>query len=325
MVNCNGGRTCPKCGMNLGQKHLCPICDQAEPGQDNTSGIVSSASSQGGDYVSRVIEFVEMHPYDWDEEFNSFYDGLAGDHDFEACYYEACSKVSDILKKNTPNSEKISGSKTIHVMRELRTVFPDLTSEASRLFSMRLLETCVSTPVPSPSDRDPVFIGLYRRAIEQNDAESQNNLGNVYWFGEGVSEDTEKAVKWYRKAAEQGYAEAQYNLGYCYENGIGIRKDETEAVKWYRKAAEQGYAGAQNNLGYCYENGLGIRRDDAEAVKWYRKAAEQGRVSAQYNLGNAYEYGKGVSKDKAEAVKWYRIAAKQGDEDARIRLKELGC
>ena len=27
----NGGRTCPKCGMFLGQKHLCPICDTPEP------------------------------------------------------------------------------------------------------------------------------------------------------------------------------------------------------------------------------------------------------------------------------------------------------
>ena len=24
----NEGRTCPKCGMNLGQKHLCPVCDK---------------------------------------------------------------------------------------------------------------------------------------------------------------------------------------------------------------------------------------------------------------------------------------------------------
>ena len=33
-----GGRVCPKCGMNLGQKHLCPVCDNPEPEQEKRSG-----------------------------------------------------------------------------------------------------------------------------------------------------------------------------------------------------------------------------------------------------------------------------------------------
>ena len=52
-------------------------------------------------------------------------------------------------------------------------------------------------------------------------------------------------MKWYRKAAEQGDAKAQYNLGNCYYFGNGVTENEQEAVKWYRKAAEQGDAKAQ--------------------------------------------------------------------------------
>ena len=86
---------------------------------------------------------------------------------------------------------------------------------------------------------------------------------------------------------------AQYSLGDCYYYGWGVAEDEEEAVKWYRKAAEQGYAGAQNDLGLCYKNGYGVEKNAAKAVEWYRKAAEQGEMHAQYNLGGCYGNGIG--------------------------------
>jgi ribosomal protein L32 len=52
MANKNG-RTCPKCGMNLGQKHLCPICDSPDPEQEterfsDSSGQVRSEGKRAG-------------------------------------------------------------------------------------------------------------------------------------------------------------------------------------------------------------------------------------------------------------------------------------
>jgi len=49
-----------------------------------------------------------------------------------------------------------------------------------------------------------------------------------------------EAVKWYRKAVEQNYALAQTNLGICYYNGDGVSKDQVEAYKWLLLAARQG-------------------------------------------------------------------------------------
>ena len=163
-----------------------------------------------------------------------------------------------------------------------------------------------------------------KKAAEQGNADAQNNLGVMYQYGEGVSQDKAEAVRWYRKAAEQGYAAAQNNLGVMYDNGEGVSQDKAEAVRWYRKAAEQGNAAAQNNLGRMYKYGEGVAQDKAEAVRWFRKAAEQGHAAAQNNLGWMYEYGEGVSRDKAEAVRWYRKAAERGYEQAQARLKELG-
>ncbi len=116
------------------------------------------------------------------------------------------------------------------------------------------------------------------------DASAQNNLGNCYYYGDGVKKDYAEAVKWYRKAADQGDADAQYNLGDCYCSGKGIEQDYAEAVKWYRKAADQGDADAQYNLGICYDTGRGVEQDYAEAAKWYRKAADQGVEEAKEKL-----------------------------------------
>ena len=68
----------------------------------------------------------------------------------------------------------------------------------------------------------------------------------ILWGGaaEVVSSDLESI----RQAAAQGDAEAQYQLGDIYYYGEGVSKNYTRAVEWYRKSANQGNAIAQNNL-----------------------------------------------------------------------------
>ena len=47
---------------------------------------------------------------------------------------------------------------------------------------------------------------------KNGDAEAEKNIGNSYFFGEGIAKDYTEAAIWYRKAALKGNAEAQYNL-----------------------------------------------------------------------------------------------------------------
>jgi TPR repeat protein len=47
-------------------------------------------------------------------------------------------------------------------------------------------------------------------------------------------------MEWYRKAAGQGNADAENNIGDLYENGLGVSQDYVQAMVWYRKAADQG-------------------------------------------------------------------------------------
>ena len=130
-----------------------------------------------------------------------------------------------------------------------------------------------------------------------------------WWYGGGVALALVGALMVWSMLFS---ADSQYELGDVYYFGRGVAKNYAEAVKWYKKAAERGHAGAQNDLGWMYQKGLGVPTDYAEAVKWYKKAAEQGNVTAQYRLGYMYANGLGVKKDNAEAEKWYQRARGRG-------------
>jgi len=120
----------------------------------------------------------------------------------------------------------------------------------------------------------------FRPLAEQGDASAQNNLGFMYYKGQGVPQDNTEAVKLYRLAAEQGYAKAQYNLGVMYAKGRGVPQDHEEALKWYRLSAEQGYAIAQNNLGFMYYKGKGVPQDNVLAHMWFNLGAANGYENA---------------------------------------------
>lgn len=145
----------------------------------------------------------------------------------------------------------------------------------------------------------------------------------AYYFGTGVPQNRDKALKLLRRSAEAGYAPAQNNLGSYYYRGQGVPQSFAKAAKWIRRAAEQGYAPAQNNLGTLYAKGKGVPQSDAKAALWYRRAAQQGYVEAQYHLGSMYYHGEGVSQSYARAAEWYRRAAKQGHAKAQYFLGDM--
>jgi TPR repeat protein len=152
------------------------------------------------------------------------------------------------------------------------------------------------------------LLKYYRKNAEQNnDAAAQYNLGNCYFYGEGIEQNYSEAVSWYTKSAEQGNRNAQYALANCYHYGDGVSKNYSEAIKWYTKVAEQD--DAQNNIGDCYAQGYG---DFAEAVKWFSKSAENNNACAQYNLAICYYNGQGVNKDYSEALKWFDRSYENG-------------
>ena len=100
-------------------------------------------------------------------------------------------------------------------------------------------------------------------------AKVQYILGDMYYYGNEVLKDLEKAAYWFEKSSENGdveaksiLAKAQLKLGKMYEYGDdGVLKDYEKAAHWYKKAAENGDAEAQYNLGWLYDHGKGVSED----------------------------------------------------------------
>jgi len=79
-----------------------------------------------------------------------------------------------------------------------------------------------------------------------NKYRSMNELGNLYFNGQGVAKDYSQALKWYNDAANgvpnkiAGDANAAKSVGTLYENGYGVQQDFSKALEWYKKALQLG-------------------------------------------------------------------------------------
>ena len=161
-------------------------------------------------------------------------------------------------------------------------------------------------------------IKLQKKA-EQGDGEAQCVLADMYYNGDGVPVNYEKAIKWYRRAADKGHVKAQYILGLMYYNGEGVIKDDLTAAIHWTNSAKQGYAAAQYSLANMYYFGEGFFINKLEAERWYREAAEQGHIDATIALYNMY-FVEGLFENKDEAEKWCRELAERGYADAQYNL-----
>lgn len=161
----------------------------------------------------------------------------------------------------------------------------------------------------------------FRKAADQKIEDAQNQLGFLYYSGEGLSRDFAQAAYWFHKAADQGSVVAQDQLGVMYYLGQGVPQDHTQAVHWFRSAAEQGSWPDQLKIASSYCDGDGVPQDFSQSAYWYWKASEKGGGVALTKIArNYYEGGCGFPKNYTQAANFYRKAADHGDYFASVVL-----
>ncbi len=105
-----------------------------------------------------------------------------------------------------------------------------------------------------------------------------------------VQQDYATALQEWMPLAEAGDKRAQYNIGLMYEYGRGVTEDQHKAFKWYWRAAEGGAVLAQHNLGMMYATGRAVSIDMIEAYKWFHVAAKAGFALSVDALKKAPEH-----------------------------------
>lgn len=164
---------------------------------------------------------------------------------------------------------------------------------------------------------------LWRAAAADGIASASFCLGMCLYVGEGIAADPAAAVVHFRAAAEQGVAGAMFLLGQAACFGIGAVRNPDAALEWYGRAAQRGSRDAEFELGECHAYGIAAAgRDLGAALHWWRAAAQHGHVRAHLKIAHAYRWGDGIAEDKATALTWYRAAADLGDAAAWVWLGE---
>lgn len=197
-------------------------------------------------------------------------------------------------------------------------------------------------------------------AADAGDAKAQYLMGYLYYQGQGVAQDDEKAFELFRNAADKGHVEAQTFLAFMYDAGRGVPQNKKKAFELYQASADEGDITATINLGVMYYKGdgipqnydkafellndiehvnspvlqlylgnlyfygYGVRQDVNKALDYYLRSAALGDVSAHYFLGSIYQQGKGaVRANPSEALLYYTYAAQKGDPNAQYNLATL--
>ncbi len=83
---------------------------------------------------------------------------------------------------------------------------------------------------------------------QAGDADAQNRLGEMYYYGDEIEKDIEQAVYWFKESAKQKHADGIYNLGVCFVNGEGMDKNAATGMGFIRQAAKLGSAAAKQYL-----------------------------------------------------------------------------
>lgn len=123
-------------------------------------------------------------------------------------------------------------------------------------------------------DTDPVtpeMIDVMIDAAEGGDANAQKSLMDLYEYNAGQMKlSSDEADYWSEKAVESGNADLIDQLGRMYYFGQGVERDLRKGRDLILKAAEMGSASSAYRLGRHYES-MGANKTAAE---WFRLYAE---------------------------------------------------
>jgi TPR repeat protein len=183
---------------------------------------------------------------------------------------------------------------------------------------------------------DKAYQFYLEAALSENDADAMYKLGHMYYEGDYVSQDYDKAGYYFGMAYDNdadGKAWTLILAGSYWEKRAEESGDKNalkRAIDYYQAAADHGIGYGNECLGKIYY-------DLGEYDKAYKSLLlmEERNPLGYYYMGKLYEEGHGVEKNIQTAIDYYKKAVEVGSEHeeeygedrdtalARARLKEL--
>lgn len=173
----------------------------------------------------------------------------------------------------------------------------------------------------------PMILTGYKMGIAHESGSCANNLGALYYMGDFVEQDYEKAAELYELAIQWGCDQSIINMGYIYEYGRIGEPDYAKAFEYYALvAALTQMSEALYKLGDMFSRGQSVKKDIAKAVQlWkrsYEKACSPVEV-AQPAIRLAPLYLDGSPEAKIDADPMYALTLyQQAEIGLRIDIKQ---
>ncbi|MBL0941263.1 MAG: SEL1-like repeat protein, partial [Alphaproteobacteria bacterium] len=223
-----------------------------------------------------------------------FYSALTEQSLKEYYYKEAVSKVENILLTCT---NQLTPSDSPQELLKLINARPSLNERVLGYQAIFLKGLLYESSKDEEKRKLPE--GLYKALAEEKTIEpalkkwvvkSQTQLGLLYRYGRGVSQNYKEALKWFNKAATEEYPLALKELGEMYYTGQGTTKKEFEAWELFEKVASHGYRdGAMfTALSLIYENGIKKGRKDKRLAPDSAKSAVHAQQALEEGYGPAF-------------------------------------
>jgi len=159
------------------------------------------------------------------------------------------------------------------------------------------------------------------KASEGDDPDGMGLLALLYYFGEGVDENDERALELAERAAAEDSSLGRAVLAWIHYEGVAADEDLEKARLLALDAAEQEESLAQGLLAFMYLKGHGVEADGETAEGWARRASEKGNEFGWFVLGSLYLSGSGIEQDLPAAWAYLDMADGRNIVDAE-ELKE---
>ena len=164
---------------------------------------------------------------------------------------------------------------------------------------------------------------FFTRGCDLNNPDGCYNIGNFYYVGTLNIVDEARARPLLSKACDGGSDEGCLTLGISYLQPTTGSADVTTALAVFTKACDARLGSNCQQLGQMYENGrMGVGQDYGRSVNYFSKACEVGNSNGCYMMGNVYWSGNGVEKNSAKSDEYFKRACSMGHTGACQTLKD---
>ena len=180
--------------------------------------------------------------------------------------------------------------------------------------------SCPFCRTPLPTD-DASELAMVQKRVDKGDAEAIKFLGHKYYQGSlGLTKDAPRAIELWTRAAELGSIDAHNQLGAMYYDGNGVEEDKPRGISHWQKAAMKGHVLSRHNLGFVeYESG-----NYEIAVQHLMISAKMGYQRSLNDLKDMFKEGQANKAQYAEALLGYRDSVEEMKSPQREESKRLG-